>query len=71
MSPFDADRLYAAIVRDAKEIMAAAEAGNARAKRVIDLHRMCVRSADVPTVSLLDAAYSDYVKHRESTNAAA
>ncbi len=62
MTEFEADCLYEDIKRDASAIRDSSEKGCEKAKRVIELHRMCVVSADVPTVTLLGCAYKDWVK---------
>ena len=62
MTEFEIENLYDDIKKKATAISSSAEKGCDKAKRVIELHRMCARKADLPTVSLLSCAFSDWLK---------
>lgn len=53
-------KIYKEIKKHAQAIAVEALGGCKKAQQVIDLHQMCVRSADVPTVALLGAAYDEW-----------
>lgn len=58
-------KVYEDIKRDAYSIESDSFDGCRKAKQVIDLHKMCVKSADVPTVTLLECAYDDWLNKAE------
>lgn len=54
--------LYDAIAADKDRIIDSGKQGSDKAKTVMHLHRMCVKSADVPTVTFLREAYRDWLE---------
>lgn len=55
-----AHELQERIASRAEEIVLDSNAGNQKAKRIIDLHRMCVARADTVVMALLDCAFNEW-----------
>jgi len=56
--------IYNKISKDRDQIIEDANNGNTKALRIIELHNMCCKSADVPTITFLECAYEEYKKSK-------